>query len=893
MPRVYELQNSFARGELSPRLHGRTDIEHYRMGLKECTNWYVLRQGALRKRSGTKFISEVKDSSAKTRLVPFIFSTEQAYVLEFGNLYFRVFANGAAVTETGLTITGATQANPVVVSVVNSLSNGDSVRITGVVGMTELNNREFTVANQTGTTIELSGIDGTGFTAYSSAGEVAEIVEVVTPYLTADLFQLQFAQSADTLYVAHPGYAPMKITRTSDTAWTVTEIAFLDGPFLKRPTTSTSLTLSADGNVIPDMTSLTLPSGTVASSLGAANAWNAADRDKSTRFTQNDSGAGWWEYDAGSAKTVVGYYLTAPSVTSSTPGMPLDFVFQGFTGSIWVTLDARLAEDPWLEGETRFYEFENVTAYDKYRVKWTRIGAGLTTGITEVAFKESAATMAAITLTASAVNDINDGQGFLSTDVGRAVRFRFGDARWRWFVIEAYTSTTIVTGVLHGQPLFEIEPTINWRMGAWSEETGYPGSVTFFEERLVWARTNTEPQKVWGSKTFGFEDHGISVPLVDDDAFSIEIASDRVNEIKWLRESSDLIIGTSGAIRTLGPADTSKAFTATNLRQRRHTTVGAGGIEPIRVGNVIVYTDRFEETLRELLFSFDINAYDAPELTILSDHILKRGIAALAFAEIPDSVIWAALDTGELASLTFERDQKIVGMTNNKIAGGSADTFGEVESVVSIPGTVDSEVWVIVKRTINGGTVRYTEKFASEFEGNDVEDARFLDSYIEYSGSAAGTVTGGNHMEGETVTALADGLVYSGLTVTGGSVTLPNSATAENIAVGLGYMSTITQLRPALIGRDGSHFGRIKAVQQMFIDVFETLGIKMGPTGREQEVIQRKAGESMDQQIALRTGIFKAHLKGSHRDFAETTVLSEDPLPATVRGINRSLDFEP
>ena len=117
---------------------------------------------------------------------------------------------------------------------------------------------------------------------------------------------------------------------------------------------------------------------------------------------------------------------------------------------------------------------------------------------------------------------------------GRPIRLQGSDAIWRWFKITNHVSSTVVTGKLYGRPLLDLDPIRIFRMGAWSSETGYPGSVSFFEERLVWARTDTEPQKVWGSRTFAFEDHGVSSPLVDDDAFSIEIASDQVNEIKWI-----------------------------------------------------------------------------------------------------------------------------------------------------------------------------------------------------------------------------------------------------------------------------------------------------------------------------------------------------------------------
>jgi hypothetical protein len=248
MASVNPIYESFNGGELSPILEGRVDFAKYKKGLKSCVNFIPLVQGPLTRRPGTKFTAEVKDSTKKTLLVEFEFSTVQAYVLEFGDQYVRFHRNHAQITQTAQNITGITKANPGVVTYSGSdtYANGDRVLISGVVGMTEVNNREFTVANVNAgaNTFELSGVNTSAYTTYSSGGTVAEIYEVATPYLEADLFEIQFAQSADVLYIAHPDYAPRKLSRTGHTSWTLTTIDFLDGPFLPTNSTTTTLTLS-------------------------------------------------------------------------------------------------------------------------------------------------------------------------------------------------------------------------------------------------------------------------------------------------------------------------------------------------------------------------------------------------------------------------------------------------------------------------------------------------------------------------------------------------------------------------------------------------------------------------------------------------------------------------
>ena len=107
-------QKSFSGGEISPSLYARVDQVKYANGLKTCRNSMVMRHGGTTNRPGTVFVAEVKDSSKTVRFIPFIFNSDQTYVLEFGDQYMRVLRNGAQVVESAKTISGATQANPCV-----------------------------------------------------------------------------------------------------------------------------------------------------------------------------------------------------------------------------------------------------------------------------------------------------------------------------------------------------------------------------------------------------------------------------------------------------------------------------------------------------------------------------------------------------------------------------------------------------------------------------------------------------------------------------------------------------------------------------------------------------------------------------------------------------------
>lgn len=227
-------QPSMTSGELAEALYARVELAKYQVGLKRCYNCFVQVHGGVSNRPGLEYVDVTKDSTKTSRLIPFQFNTQQTYALEFGDQYMRVIKDGARVLEPDKTITNITQANPGVVSITShGYSNGDEVDLSGVVGMTEVNGKRFTVNNVTTHTFELSGVDTTSYTAYSSGGVSGKVFTLGTPYLEADLPLLKIFQSADVLTVFHTGYAPREITRTDHHVWTITNVTYgatIDAP---------------------------------------------------------------------------------------------------------------------------------------------------------------------------------------------------------------------------------------------------------------------------------------------------------------------------------------------------------------------------------------------------------------------------------------------------------------------------------------------------------------------------------------------------------------------------------------------------------------------------------------------------------------------------------------
>ncbi len=738
MPRVAPIQASFNSGEWSPLMYGRVDLDAYKSAMVTCLNQIPLIQGGVTRRPGTYWAAEVKDSAAETRVIGFEYSTTQAYVLELGNLYARFFRNNGPVMETAQNITGVSQGNPGVLTYAGAdPANGDVFYLSGTGGMTELNGRFVTVANvnAVANTFELTdqagNIDTSAFAAYTAGGTMERFYTIATPYATADLFQLKFTQSADVLYVAHPGYKPRKITRTAHTAWTVSTIPFLDGPYLNVNATATTLTLSAT------------------------------------------------------------------------------------TGSV--------------------------------------------------------------TVTASAVTGINNDTGFQATDVGRLIRWKDPAGKWTWLTITAYTSTTVVTATISGADASAGTATVNWRLGLWSDTTGYPGCVTFFEDRLCWAGSTSAPQRIDMSKSGDYENMAPTAAdgtVAADNAVSITLNSNDVQIIRWMSDDEKgLMVGTVGAEWKVSPSAQSEALSPTNVAAKPSTYYGSANMMPVKAGKAALFVQRAGRKVRELAYIYEVDGFRSPNMTFLSEHVTRSGVKDMAYQQEPQSVIWAPRNDGVMAGFTYERDQKVLAWHRHIIggysnAGHTADA--KVESVCTIPsadGTRD-DLWLVVNRYIGGRTRRYIEYLTKPWErGDTAADAIHVDCALTYDGAAAAAITGAHHLAGETVKIMADGAAHPDVTVTAnGKITLSRSASV--VQVGYGYNSDGELLRPEAGAANGTAQGKTMRTHQLTLRFHDTGGVQVGAnfnasgSGSLKALVFRQSTDTTGAAVPLFSGDYKVTWNG-------------------------------
>ena len=668
MPRTTLALTSFVSGEFSPKMDGRTDFEKYSSGAKTLENFLVHPQGAATRRVGTQFIAEVKSSAAKTRLIPFEFSTTQTYILEFGNTYIRFFKDKGQI-----------------------LSGGS---------------------------------------AY----------EISSPYLTAELFDIKFAQSADVMYITHPNHEVMKLSRTGHTSWTLAQVDFTDGPYLATNTTATTLTPA-----------------------------------------------------------------------------------QAATGSN-------------------------------------------------------------INITASAVTGINGGAGFQTTDVGRIISFNGGKAK-----ITARSSTTVVACTIT-TAFTNTNATAAFNLGAFSDTTGHPSCVSFFEQRLVFAGTTDEPQTLFFSKAGDYEN--MTTGTNADDAMVYTIASNQVNAIRYMKAVRTLVVGTTGGEFTVSADGTDASITPTNITIKRQSSFGSANVDAIPAGNAILFLQKAKRKIRELQYNFDSDGYQAPDLTILNETVTDTGINEMSYQQEPGSNIWCVRDDGVLACLTYQRSENVIAWSRHIFGGAFGSGKAVCESVASISGVLtEDEVWVIVKRTINGATKRFVECFSDfDFDETSATSFKFLDSHLSYSGSATTTLSGLSHLEGQTVSILGDGATHANKVVNGsGQITLDRSVTSA--CVGLAYDSILQTMRIEGGAAEGTSQGKTKRISKVVLRLFETVGVKVGPSLTNLETIPFRTTSSLlsNPVDTLLSGDKEIEFNDDYNSDGFIFIKQDQPLPCSILAIYPTL----
>lgn len=508
-------------------------------------------------------------------------------------------------------------------------------------------------------------------------------------------------------------------------------------------------------------------------------------------------------------------------------------------------------------------------------------GPYLSTNITSTTITPSATTGSGITLTASTAT-------FASTDVGRLVRIKHSST-WGYAKITAYTSTTVVTAEVKSA-FGATTASVDWRLGVYSVTTGYPACVMFFEDRLFFAGCSSYPQRVDGSNSSLYENFAPSSTanvVTDSNAVAFSLNASDVNVIRWMQDDEKgLLIGTVGGEWMLRPSSQSQALTPTNVTAKRSTAFGSANVQAVRAGRASIYIQRAGRKVRELAYVYEVDGFRSPDMTVLSEHISKGGLTASDYQQEPFSIVWFIRSDGQLVGLTYERDQDVIGWHRHIIGGSYNGGDAVVESVACIPtpdGTAD-EAWLIVKRTVAGNTRRYIEYITPRFDDEDTVDAFFVDCGLTYDSTPATVISGLDHLEGETVSILADGATHPNRTVSSGSITLARSASVVHI--GLPYESDVETLNIEAGAADGTSQGKTKRIHRVALRLYKTLGLKFGPNADNLDVMTfRTSADATNSPPALFTGDKSINWNGYYETEGKMYFRQDQPLPFTLLGL--------
>jgi len=832
--RIQALQSSFADGQISPRMQGMVELESYKSSLATLENMVVLPQGSLTRRPGTFFAATTK-ANGQARLIPFSRGQGTSLVLEFGNLYIRFFANDGPVrtddiagtysqSTTTVTVTKSSHGYSASDEVYLDFTSGD-----GVDGF-------YTIA----TVPDANTFTVTSTTSQTTSGNVniSQRYEVTTSYTAAQVDDLAFTQSADVLFLAHPSHPPARLERNDTNNWTLTELlpssgsspttVLTDGPFLATNTTDTTLTIA-----LADTANWTASFSNGSLSLEEVGTVSPSNVDVTTNsFT----------------------LANHPLVN----GMKVQFsaIPSGFTST------------PTLSATTDYF----VVSATQNTFKVATTAGGTPVDITAAPTSDDMTVNKSfvdkdvyIRVTASAITGINDDTGFQSGDIGRYIRLNSEVApqiKWGYGeIIERLSgSETTVVLVKLKKAIAGVGATTEWQLGSFSETTGYPRTVQIYQQRLVYAGTTEEPQTIFFSKTADFFNFAATEPLgrstgqfdsagrsiigeqiFEDNALSLTISSDTVDQIEWLSEDRRLTIGTSGGIFQCYGTDDDVTLTPFSFSI---TKVSAWSCDPTalpaKVGNNLLYVQNNGRKLRELAFDKLQDQYSAADLTLRSEDISETGLIATAYQDQPYSVLWCLRNDGRLAGLTYVDLLQMRAWSRHTIGGSHTDaTYGnhaKVESIASIPRGTHDQLWMIVKRDINGGTKRYVEFLERFFVASEVvpSDAHFVDSGLEEPPSrtsASTAVSALDHLEGESVAILADAAVQPNKTVSSGAITLQTAAT--NFRIGLGYNSDIKSLPMVAMTGQGTSVGNRKRIHRFTVRLLESLSFKFGTNAND------------------------------------------------------------
>ena len=666
-------KTSFASGELSPQVWGRPDLRQFHNGCSVMRNAFVNYRGGASSRAGTAWVGRCKQSGSAhpPRNIPFRFSSTQSYVLEFGDGYMRVVANGGYVTEAPVAVAGATVSNPVVLSVPTvSWSVGDWIYVSSVVGMTQLNDRTFIIAGITASGYVLHDIfdrpvRGLDYSPYISGGTAARIYTKAAPYAAVDLPYLKFTQSADVMTLCCVNqetgteYPPYDLRRNNPTDWVFTETTYASS--ISPPSGVTIATTGAGAwwyQYVVTAVDANTGDESIASAIVTVKSVNIATTAGTITLT--------WDPVDGAAQ-----YNVYRAPVSEAAQVPLGGLF-GFVGSSFGTqfADANITPSNSKTPPVHLNPFARGAIEE---VRPTAGGSGYTqatTTATVVSATGSDAVITPIVVSGAVVAFIveDGGQGYKSTD----------------------TIQIVDSGGIPGSGA-TATPVVGPSAGT------YPGAVAYFQQRRVYAYTLNKPDTYFATRIGSYNNMDQSAIPLDSDAIVGTPWAQQVNGVQWLIPMpGGLIVGTGDDVWQLAGAGGGALTPASQQATPQETYGFSKTVPPMKIGYNILYCQPYGSAVREMQYNYYAQIYLGNDISFLSNHLFEgHQVVQWGWAREPYKIAWAVREDGKFLSLTYLKEQEINGWARH-------DTNGLVKSVCVIQEPPVDVPYFIVNRYIAG-----------------------------------------------------------------------------------------------------------------------------------------------------------------------------------------------
>lgn len=478
------------------------------------------------------------------------------------------------------------------------------------------------------------------------------------------------------------------------------------------------------------------------------------------------------------------------------------------------------------------------------------------------------------------------GVSFNVGDIGRKIRLLIG-GQWGYVVITGITSPTLITADVKST-LGSTVAVSTWRGGAWGGTSGFPRAGTFWQERLWIGGTTFEPQTVWSSNSGDFNEFRPTDPdgtVTDDQSITRTISDDRVNVLQRLISTQrGLMVGTSGGLFLINAGALNDVATPDNAVVNRISSRTMHSRARVVIEDLpILYVENGGRFVQALAFNVDADGLSSSPVSTLVDHLMEEEIVDLVSQSRPNRIVWALTATGRLYSLTFEPQDNIAAWMTHRLGGNFAGGPPIIESIATLFNGINDELWLLVKRTVNGTTVRHVELLAKVFDTrDDKDDAYYLDDGLTLTASPATTAWSGvAHLEGETVSVVADGAVDADVTISGAAFT--TTLAASTVHVGYHHPSELTPVPFEVPIDAGVSVGKVKDIHKVHIRVHRSGTFRIGQKGGNLDrVFLHDGGANLGESIPLVTDLLSRTIDFDGAVVAQLTIRQDLPLPLDI-----------